>query len=65
MLLPPGASLKVHAGKRFLHLKRGELEGFRGVRAQRGGKLPRGFQNVTLLEVVSDRPEEESEPQPS
>jgi topoisomerase-4 subunit A len=64
VLLPPGASLKVHSGKRFLHLKRGELEAFRGARAQRGGKLPRGFQNITLLEVVSDRAPE-PEPLPS
>jgi topoisomerase-4 subunit A len=64
VLLPPGASLKVHSGKRFLHLKRGDLEAFRGVRAQRGGKLPRGFQNVTGLEVVSDKAPED-EPLPS
>ena len=55
----------MHSGKRFLHLKRGDLEPFRGVRAQRGGKLPRGFQNVTGLEVVRDRPDEEVEPLPS
>jgi topoisomerase-4 subunit A len=53
--LPAGSTLKVHAGKRYLHLKRTELEAFRGVRAQRGGKLPRGFQNVTALEVVRER----------
>jgi topoisomerase-4 subunit A len=64
VLLPPGASLKVHSGKRFLHLKRGELEVFHGTRAQRGGKLPRGFQNVTALEVVSERVAE-PEPLPS
>ena len=53
--LPAGSTLKVHAGRRYLHLKRTELEAFRGARAQRGGKLPRGFQNVTSLEVVRER----------
>ena len=53
--LPAGSTLKVHAGRRYLHLKRTELEAFRGARAQRGGKLPRGFQNVTALEVVRER----------
>jgi topoisomerase-4 subunit A len=55
VVLSPGASLKVHAGKRYLHLKRGELDLFAGARAQRGGKLPRGFQGVTALEVVDER----------
>jgi topoisomerase-4 subunit A len=53
--VPAGSTLKVHAGRRYLHLKRTELEAFRGTRAQRGGKLPRGFQNVTGLEVVRER----------
>jgi topoisomerase-4 subunit A len=50
--LPPGAHLRVHAGKRFLNLKPSELEAYRGQRAQRGLKLPRGFQSVAALEVV-------------
>jgi len=50
--LPPGAHLRVHAGKRYLNLKPSELDGYRGQHAQRGLKLPRGFQSVAALEVV-------------
>ncbi len=54
VVLPPGATLRVFAGKRFYQIKKGDLELFRGARAQRGGRLPRGFHNVTGLEVVGD-----------
>ncbi len=47
----PSDHLKVHAGKRYLALKPSEQEPFAGKRAQRGAKLPRGFQNVGSLEV--------------
>jgi len=50
--LPPGAHLRVHAGKRYLNLKPSELDAYRGQRAQRGLKLPRGFQSVAALEVA-------------
>jgi topoisomerase-4 subunit A len=43
--------LRVHAGKRYINLKPAEFEPFVGQRAQRGAKLPRGFQNVSVLEV--------------
>jgi topoisomerase-4 subunit A len=51
-VLPPGAHLKVHAGRRYLTLKPAEYEHYLGQRAQRGMKLPRGFQNVSALEAV-------------
>jgi topoisomerase IV subunit A len=51
-ILPEGGTLRVHAGKRYLNLKPAELEPFAGQRAQRGGRLPKGFTNVTGLEVV-------------
>jgi topoisomerase IV subunit A len=50
-ILPAGATLRVHAGKRYLNLK-SDLESFAGQRAQRGGRLPQGFTKVTGLEVV-------------
>ncbi|HEV7667556.1 MAG TPA: DNA topoisomerase IV subunit A [Thermoanaerobaculia bacterium] len=50
-VVPPSGHLKVHAGKRYLALKPSEQEPFAGKRAQRGAKLPRGFQNVGSLEV--------------
>ncbi len=43
--------LRVHAGKRYINLKPADYEPFVGQRAQRGAKLPRGFQNVSMLEV--------------
>ncbi len=47
----PGAHLRIVAGKRHLSLKPSEIEAYRGQRAQRGLKLPRGFQNVAGMEV--------------
>ncbi|GGX95037.1 DNA topoisomerase 4 subunit A [Litchfieldella qijiaojingensis] len=53
VILPEGASLVVHAGKRKLTLKLADLEYYRGERGRRGSKLPRGFQKVDKLEVDS------------
>jgi topoisomerase-4 subunit A len=44
--------LLIHSGKRFLRLKRGDLEHYLGERGRRGNKLPRGFQKVDRLEPV-------------
>jgi topoisomerase-4 subunit A len=49
--LPDGAHLIVHAGKRYLNLKPSDWAEFAGARALRGNRLPRGFQNVSALEV--------------
>ena len=49
--LPLGHNLVVHAGKRYLKLKPGNLTDFNGKRGQRGRKLPRGFQNVSGVEI--------------
>jgi topoisomerase-4 subunit A len=48
-------TLVVHAGKRFTNLKQADLETYIGKRAQRGLKLPRGFQSVTLIRAWTDR----------
>jgi topoisomerase-4 subunit A len=50
--LTPGRHLIVHSGKRYLNMKAAEYDPFLGKRAQRGFTLPRGFQNVSALEVV-------------
>jgi topoisomerase-4 subunit A len=50
-VLHEDAALRVHAGKRYINLKPSEFTPFAGQRAQRGAKLPRGFQNVSGLEV--------------
>src|SRR5438270_1313540 len=48
-------TLVVQAGKRHTNLKGADLEPYIGKRAQRGLKLPRGFQNVTVIRAWSDR----------
>jgi len=53
VLMPVGSQLVVTAGKRFLTLKPGNLEGFMGDRGRRGKLLPRGFRNVDNMEVVA------------
>ena len=44
--------LRLHAGRRYLNLKRADLGDYLGARAQRGTKLPRGFQKVDRVEVL-------------
>ncbi|WP_254275380.1 DNA topoisomerase IV subunit A [Halomonas sp. 3H] len=51
VVLPAGASLVIHAGKRHLTLKAADLDYYRGERGRRGSKLPRGLQKVDRLEV--------------
>ena len=53
-VLPAGRELLVWAGARYLRLKRADLDHYRGDRAQRGRKLPRGFQRVERLELAED-----------
>jgi topoisomerase IV subunit A len=56
-VVPVDGTLVVHAGKRYTNLKRADLESYIGKRAQRGLKLPRGFQNVTT--IVGERDSKE------
>jgi topoisomerase-4 subunit A len=49
---PKGAHLQIHCGKRNLTLKPGHFEAYVGTRGRQGKKLPRGFQNVTGLDVI-------------
>ena len=44
----------VWAGQRYMRIGKKDLEHFRGDRAKRGRKLPRGFQRVTAIEVAGD-----------
>jgi len=50
-----GGTLIVQAGKRHTNLKGVDLEPYIGKRAQRGLKLPRGFQTVSSIRTWSDR----------
>lgn len=52
-VMGPGDSIKVLSGRRHLSMKLAELEHYLGERGRRGHKLPRGFQKVDGLEVVS------------
>lgn len=47
-----GRSLRVEAGNRHLNLKPRDLDVYRGERAKRGGKLPRGFQRVDAASLA-------------
>jgi topoisomerase-4 subunit A len=44
----------VWAGQRYLRMSAKDIEHFRGDRAHRGRKLPRGFQRVTHIELATD-----------
>ena len=46
-------TLVVSSGKRTISLKIGELKHYRGERARRGLKLPRGFQKIDGIERLS------------
>ncbi|TPQ24900.1 DNA topoisomerase IV subunit A [Methylomonas koyamae] len=46
--------LKVVSGKRFVTLKKIDIEQYAGNRANRGASLPRGFQKVDALEFVAE-----------
>ncbi|RKQ96279.1 DNA topoisomerase IV subunit A [Kushneria sinocarnis] len=50
-LLPPGAALVIHAGKRKKRLSGDELDYHVGEPGRRGHKLPQGFQKVARLAV--------------
>ena len=50
--LPADGVLRVHAGARYLNMKTSDLDAYRGERARRGQRLPRGFQRVDRIERV-------------
>ncbi|WP_370279682.1 DNA topoisomerase IV subunit A [Pontibacterium sp.] len=49
----PDDMLVVHSGRQHHKLKGSDLEHYRGERGRRGNKLPRGYQRVDRLEVIS------------
>jgi len=52
-IIPEGAAITLHAGKRKLTLKAADIEHYKGERGRRGNKLPRGLQRVSKIEVES------------
>jgi len=47
VVITEGEEILVWAGQRYMRIGRKDLEHFKGERAKRGRKLPRGFQRVT------------------
>ena len=58
-IVPLGASITLHAGKRKLTLKPSDIEHYEGERGRRGNKLPRGLQRVSKIEIESSGEEVE------
>jgi len=52
LVLTANDTLVVHSGKRHINLKFADLEHYRGERARRGLKLPRGFQKVDSVALL-------------
>lgn len=52
VILSGRQKLIVHAGKKYKSMSLQELEEYRIERGKRGRKLPRGYQNVSAVEVV-------------
>lgn len=52
-ILPSGATIMLYSGKHFLRLNPENQERYNGKRGYRGKKLPRGYQNVNKIEILS------------
>jgi topoisomerase-4 subunit A len=54
-IVPEGASITLHAGRRKLTLNPTDIEHYRGERGRRGNKLPRGLQRVDQIEIEAPK----------
>ena len=54
-ILPLHANLVVHSGKHFVRLSPGNQMDYTGKRGHRGRKLPRGYQNVSRVDVLAGK----------
>jgi topoisomerase IV subunit A len=54
-VIPQGGTLIINAGKRHMSLKGKDLDEYLGKRAQRGLKLPRGYQSVDAIRAWTER----------
>ena len=52
-ILPLNSNLVIHSGKHFLRLNPGNQVDYTGKRGHRGKMLPRGYQNVNSVNVIS------------
>ncbi|MEZ2760130.1 DNA topoisomerase IV subunit A [Providencia vermicola] len=51
MLLPVGASMTLHFGKRKLKFKAEDLQKYRSERGRKGTSLPRGMHNIERIDI--------------
>ncbi|WP_273805169.1 DNA topoisomerase IV subunit A [Providencia rettgeri] len=51
MLLPVGASITLHFGKRKLKFKAEDLQKYRSERGRKGTSLPRGMHNIERIDI--------------
>ncbi len=56
-ILPIQSNLVIYSGRHHLKLTPGNQADYTGMRGHRGKKLPRGYQNVDHVEVVSVEPD--------
>lgn len=54
-IIPAGAALRIHAGRRHLTLKKESLNEYQGNRGRRGKMLPRGLQKADRIEVIEEK----------
>lgn len=57
-ILPLNANLIIYSGKHFFKINPGNQKDYTGMRGHRGKKLPRGYQNVDSVEVISNEPDD-------
>lgn len=53
-IITPGDTLVIRAGRQFKSIRGADLDEYRAERAKRGKLLPKGYQSVTALEIVSN-----------
>lgn len=56
-ILPLNSDLVIHSGRHFLKLNPVNQKGYMGKRGHRGKKLPKGYMNVSKVEVLLIEPE--------
>ena len=52
--IPKNAVLRLQSGRRHINLKHTDLENFIGKRGKQGNLLPKGFRNVSDLEILQN-----------
>jgi topoisomerase-4 subunit A len=52
VIIPEGATMKIHAGKQSVRFTPGNISDFIGERGRRGKKLPRGYRNADRIEII-------------